>query len=157
MTSRTGSDLWAVVARRWPTTPPSALRSSLSLTRPAAASQVPTAHYAVSAVESDGRINDRSAVRALGWERGVGVRFVVHPDAIVVVRDNDAPTRLTQFGHLRLPTSVRRVSGLVPVDRLMLVALIEDGVLLLLAPQTVDAMVATYVARAGVASNGHAA
>ncbi|WP_247678050.1 AbrB/MazE/SpoVT family DNA-binding domain-containing protein [Micromonospora sp. C72] len=97
--------------------------------------------YSLAAVDSSGRIADRTVIRALGW--GPGTRLHIHEaSGVIVVRlDRQGVFTVTGQGHLHLPAAVRHWCGLTAGDRVLLAANAADGLLVLHPPAALDAMV----------------
>jgi hypothetical protein len=98
--------------------------------------------YGLSAVDAGGRIADRAVVAALGWEPGrrLEVRAV---RAVVTIRAAVAGSAcVSSQGYLRLPAVVRRLCGLGPGDRVLLVADPQKRMVRVYPPATLDRLFA---------------
>jgi hypothetical protein len=94
--------------------------------------------YGLAVVDCRGRVADHTVVTAFGWVPGTRLD----------VRECGGTARppprragffsVTKQGHLRLPASVRHCCGLVPGDRVLLVADPHRGVLIVHPPAVLD-------------------
>jgi hypothetical protein len=101
-------------------------------------------HHVVTAMDSRGRLADRSSLRVLHWGSGLRLDISsVHGVVIVVARGGGGHT-VTRQGHLRLPLPIRRSCGLNGGDRLLLVAFPDRGLLLAYTTAAVNAMILAY-------------
>jgi bifunctional DNA-binding transcriptional regulator/antitoxin component of YhaV-PrlF toxin-antitoxin module len=75
--------------------------------------------YAVTALDRNGRLADRSVLTFLGWTAGQAVEVTVTDEQFVIVRAG-VGSRINRRGHLQLPLHVRRTSGLGPGDRVLM-------------------------------------
>jgi hypothetical protein len=105
---------------------------------------------AVTTVDRDGRLADRSPVTYVGWSAGQTVQLHVEPGPVIVVRPG-AGIPISRRGHLRLPVSVRRRCRIAVGDRLLVVAHQRPGELLVVGTATVDVLVTTLLRDAGQA------
>ncbi|MGA3524381.1 AbrB/MazE/SpoVT family DNA-binding domain-containing protein [Melissospora conviva] len=97
--------------------------------------------YGLAAIDSSGRIPDRTVIRALG--RGPGTRLHIREGlgVIVVGLDRQGVFTVTGQGHLHLPGTVRHWCGLATGDRVLLAANPADDLLVVHPPAALDAMV----------------
>lgn len=100
--------------------------------------------YAVTRIDINGRLGDRSLLQTLGWEAGHPVAVSLAAGAIMVTSRPGSRETLTSQGHLRLPTSVRRGCRLKPGDRLLLAAHPDAELLVAYTPSALDQMVLSY-------------
>jgi hypothetical protein len=75
--------------------------------------------YAVTSLDGNGRLADRSVLRFLGWTAGQAVEMAVTEEQIVIVRVG-VGSRINRRGHLRLILPVRLTCGLGPGDRVLM-------------------------------------
>lgn len=104
----------------------------------------PSAHYTVSAMDTWGRLADRSSVTALGWRPGLHLALTARPTAVVAAPDPLGRDAITMQGHVRLPASLRHLFGLAAGDRLLVVACPDRGFLVIHPIAVLDAMVLAY-------------
>lgn len=103
-----------------------------------------TTYYAVSSIDVNGRLGDRSPLQTLGWGPGHPVAVSLASGTIVVASQPRSRVTVTRQGHLRLPTSVRRACRLEPGDRLLLAAYPDRDLLVAYTASTLDHMLLTY-------------
>lgn len=82
----------------------------------------PSFYYALTPIDSRGRLADRSAIRAVGWPPGQPVTISVIREIIVVMSRPDGGESITRQGHLRLPARIRHTCRLVSGARLLIAA-----------------------------------
>jgi hypothetical protein len=99
--------------------------------------------YAVSTVDTWGRLADRSALLKLGWRPGTAIAIAVTGDVIAVTVQCNGSRRIAPQGYLRLPASVRSAAHVRAGDRLLLAAHLDQGLLIAYPPAVLDAMVST--------------
>ncbi|MGC4903927.1 AbrB/MazE/SpoVT family DNA-binding domain-containing protein [Micromonospora echinospora] len=97
--------------------------------------------YGLAAIDSSGRIADRTVIRALGWGPGTRLHIREGSGVIVVRSDRQGVFTVTSQGHLHLPAAVRHWCGLAAGDRVLLAASPADGLLVVHPPAALDAMV----------------
>ncbi|GAA3989617.1 hypothetical protein GCM10022247_05290 [Allokutzneria multivorans] len=78
--------------------------------------------YGLAAVDCRGRVADRVVMTALRWKPGMRLDIHEARGLLVVQAALGGVFAVTKQGHLRLPASVRHCCGLVPGDRVLLVA-----------------------------------
>jgi hypothetical protein len=101
-------------------------------------------YYAVSSIDVNGRLGDRSPLQTLGWGPGHPVAVSLVSDAIVVASQPRSRVTVTRQGHLRLPTSVRRACRLKPGDRLLLAAYPDRDLLVAYTASALDLLLLTH-------------
>ncbi|WP_143234473.1 AbrB/MazE/SpoVT family DNA-binding domain-containing protein [Paractinoplanes atraurantiacus] len=99
-------------------------------------------HYALTACDRQGRLADRSAINALGWEPHQRVAIEVGAQRILVQPDDSARQALTREGFLRLPAAVRHRYGMRAGDRLLLAAVPDQNALLICFAAILDDLLA---------------
>jgi hypothetical protein len=104
----------------------------------------PSAHYTVSAMDTWGRLADRSSVTALGWRPGLHLALTARPTAVVAAPDPLGRDAITRQGHVRLPASLRHLFGLAAGDRLLVAACPDRGFLVIHPIAVLDAMVLAH-------------
>jgi hypothetical protein len=82
----------------------------------------PTARYAMTSCDRQGRLADRSCVKAMGWTPNQPVALTAGHDIIVVRATSDGRQALTGHGFLRLPAAIRHRCHLRTGDRLLVAA-----------------------------------
>ncbi len=87
-----------------------------------------------------GRLADRAALRALGWQAGTRLDIRAIGGLLVIHADPLGRSRVTGAGHLRLPAPVRHRYGLRGGDRVLLAADPARSRLVLHPPAALDAM-----------------
>ncbi|WP_422742405.1 hypothetical protein ACN27B_29090 [Micromonospora sp. WMMD754] len=97
--------------------------------------------YGLAAIDSSGRIADRTVIRALGWMPGTRLYIREGAGVIVVRLDRQGVFTVSGQGHLHLPAAVRHWCGLTAGDRVFLAANPADGLLVVHPPSALDAMV----------------
>ncbi len=108
--------------------------------------------YGLAAVDSTGRVVDRTITQALGWTPGIRLHIRLCGDLIVVDADVHGAFAISGQGHVRLPARVRQWCGLSTGDRVLLVADPAMQRLVVHPPGALDAMIA--VAHAQVPGRG---
>jgi hypothetical protein len=104
----------------------------------------PSAHYVVTAMDTWGRLADRSSVASLGWRPGVRLALTVTQSAVVAAPNPEGREAVTRQGHLRLPAPIRHLFRLAAGDRLLLAACHDRGFLVVYPIAILDAMVLAY-------------
>lgn len=99
--------------------------------------------YAMTPIDRDGRLADRSVVAYLGWIADWTVAWNVESGPIVIARSG-AGAHVDRRGHLRLPLALRRVCRIASGDRVLLAANREADELLV-----IPSWVLTRMIRAG--------
>jgi hypothetical protein len=84
-------------------------------------------YCAVTPIDNRGRLADRSPVRAVGWAPSQPITIAVTSERVLIVRP-DGPHSITRQGHLRIPTPIRHLCGIVPGDRFLTVAMSDSNV-----------------------------
>jgi hypothetical protein len=102
--------------------------------------------YAISSIDVWGRIADRSCLRTLGWYAGLAIATFVIGDAVAVAPRPNAALTIGQQGHVRLPAETRRACRIDTDDRLFLLAVHHQELLLVLTMATLDVMVNRHFA-----------
>jgi hypothetical protein len=100
--------------------------------------------WATVTMDRDGRLADTFLFRALGWDPGLYLDIRINYGLVLAFPDPGGLFRMPRPGRLRLPTAVRRRSGLVPGDRLLLTATRDVGMLTVHPPDAVTRMVADF-------------
>jgi hypothetical protein len=119
-------------------------RQGLPVPKPWTPPGTPSAHYTVSAMDTWGRLADRSSVTALRWRPGLHLALTVRPAAVVATPDPVGRDAITMQGHMRLPASLRHLFGLTAGDRFLLVACPDRGFLAIHPIAVLDAMVLAH-------------
>ncbi|WP_203919735.1 hypothetical protein [Rugosimonospora africana] len=101
------------------------------------------ARYAVTSVDDDGRLADRSILTFLGWAPGQPIDLAIEPGPIVDVRLN-GNTAINSRGFLRIPLPLRRRCGIAPRDRVLVAAYQRPQELLIIPMSTADDLVRAY-------------
>jgi hypothetical protein len=112
----------------------------LPLARLAAGVRSVAVVYGVAAVDCRGRIADRLVTGALGWAPGMRLSIREDRGLILLAGDERGVFSLTPQGHIRLPVGVRRWCALAAGDRVLLVAVPQQGSLVVFPPAAVDDM-----------------
>lgn len=97
-----------------------------------------TAVYGLAAVDCRGRIAEHAVVHALGWAPGTRLDIHETRGLLLIRTDGCGVFSVTKQGHLRLPAPVRHYCGLVPGDRVLLVAEPERDLLIVHPPAALD-------------------
>ncbi len=100
--------------------------------------------YGFAAIDCNGRVAENTVIRALGWAPGTRLDIREGSGLVLVRADRQGVFSMTRQGHLRLPAAVRHWCGLVPGDRVLLVADPSDGLLVVHPPAALDAMVSQF-------------
>ncbi|MBP2471186.1 bifunctional DNA-binding transcriptional regulator/antitoxin component of YhaV-PrlF toxin-antitoxin module [Crossiella equi] len=85
----------------------------------------PTMYYGMGALDGSGRICNRAALDALGWQAGDRVEVTVRAGSIVVSPSPEGLFEIWGWGartYVTVPLSARRLLGLAPGDQVLLVA-----------------------------------
>jgi hypothetical protein len=138
-------DLWSALTTRRRS--PQLGAGGLPVARLALLGRSSSTYYTVTTIDGRGRIADGSPMRRLQWPPGLPVNMTVVREAIIVVSRNDGRQAVTRQGHLRLPVEVRRACRLVAGDRLLVLASLGRGFLVVQTMSTLDGMVLAYHAR----------
>jgi hypothetical protein len=101
-------------------------------------------YYAVSSIDVNGRLGDRSPLQTLGWGPGHPVAVSLTSGTIVVASQSRSRVTVTRQGHLRLPSSVQRACRLKPGDRLLLAACPDRDLLVAYTASALDHILLTY-------------
>lgn len=125
------------------TAPVATSNQALPVTRLAARSDR-SAVYGLAAVDGRGRLANGAVLAALGWRSSVRLDIRESRGLILITATTNGRHRLTLRGHLALPRSVRRWCGLATGARVLLVAELEEGLLVAYPPAALDAMVAGF-------------
>jgi hypothetical protein len=113
---------------------------AVSLTMPKRAA---LAYYAITTMEVDGRLGDRSPQRTLNWQPGLRIDMAPMAGVVVIRPDLNGTGAIGPQGYLRLPARVRRVCQLATGDRLLVAARTDAGVLLIYTMANLDTMILT--------------
>ncbi|SHG73255.1 AbrB/MazE/SpoVT family DNA-binding domain-containing protein [Streptoalloteichus hindustanus] len=97
--------------------------------------------YGLAAVDTRGRVADQITVRALGWAPGTRLNLHEAQGLLVIQPDPEGVSIVGGQGYLRLPAPVRHWFGLVPGDRVLLVADPARGRLVVHPPSSLDALI----------------
>jgi len=100
--------------------------------------------YAVTTVDSRGRLADRSPLRVLGWPPLSRVSIDTVRGELIIIRRCDGPDTITGQGHVRLPARIRHLCRLEPCERLLVAAFPTHDVLALYTDAALDAMLLGY-------------
>lgn len=103
-----------------------------------------TACYAVTAVDSRGRLADRSPLRVLGWPPLSRVSIGTFKGEMIIIRRCDGPDTITGQGHVRLPARIRHLCRLEPGCRVLVAAFPTCDVLAVYTVSALDAMLLAY-------------
>jgi hypothetical protein len=96
--------------------------------------------YGLAVLDRYGRVADSAVLRALAWGPGQALALTLIAGSVLAVPGPDAPVRVGNDGHLRLPIGVRRACHLTAGDRVLLVAEPGAGRLLLHPPAALTAL-----------------
>ncbi len=99
---------------------------------------------AVAAVDTRGRVSDRSVVQALGWREDQRLEMRAVPGSVVVRASDNGLFTLTSQGYLRLPAAARHWCALVPGERVLLASDRRQDAVIIHTMSTVWALVAEY-------------
>ncbi|MET9031123.1 hypothetical protein ABZW96_36860 [Nocardia sp. NPDC004168] len=107
-------------------------------------SPVGVAHCATATIDQRGRVSDRSAIRKLGWHPGHPVT-ISHQDQLAVVHPaDDGRWTVGPTGYIHLPANIRHACGMQSGDRLLLVASLTHGRLVVYTTPLVAAALAQF-------------
>ncbi|MEU7925064.1 hypothetical protein [Micromonospora sp. NPDC049107] len=118
-----------------------AARQPLPLVELFSGSRDRTSFTATSSIDDRGTLTDRAAVKELGWAPGTTVSISTLPEAGIVIIRRSGSDAVSGRGHLRLPARVRHRLRLSAGDRLLLLALVHDDILLAYLASAIDRMV----------------
>jgi bifunctional DNA-binding transcriptional regulator/antitoxin component of YhaV-PrlF toxin-antitoxin module len=100
--------------------------------------------YGLTAVDSRGRVSDKSVTRALGWQPGDPLSLRVTDGLIIVVAVAEGQLAVSNQGRVHLPAAARHACRITPGDRVLLAAEPADGVLVVHPLATLDAMISRF-------------
>ncbi|MDP9792926.1 hypothetical protein J2S43_001438 [Catenuloplanes nepalensis] len=103
--------------------------------------------YAMTTLDSAGRLADRSPLIALGWLPGTRLKISVHHHVLIVEADSAGTAAVTARCRLQLPASVRHRCRLSSGDRVLTAAWPDHGLLVLYPKPTLDALLLEYHGR----------
>lgn len=98
--------------------------------------------YGIRAVDTNGRVADKSVLCALGWCPGDNLTWRVNGGLIVIARPGYGKRGVTKYGHLWLPAEQRRATRIRLGDRVLLAADPDQGLLVVYPPHVLDEMAA---------------
>lgn len=124
--------------------PLTGVTSGLPMAQLLDAGRASSAYYALTVVDARGRLADRSALRALGWEPRHRITLGLRPGVVLVQSHPDGAQMITGQGHLRFPVTVRRGCGLAAGDHLLLAAHPKQELLVAYTMATLDRMILDY-------------
>ncbi|MFD3596436.1 AbrB/MazE/SpoVT family DNA-binding domain-containing protein [Nocardia sp. NPDC058640] len=87
----------------------------------------PNRHLAISAVDINGRLGDRSALKSLQWLPRDPVSCRVANGLVVVSRTPGSSATIDRRGYLQLPADIRHCVGIGVNDRVLVVTVEEPG------------------------------
>jgi hypothetical protein len=99
--------------------------------------------YGFAVVNDRGRIAAQSVVQTLGWQPGTPLSIRERAGLVVVTADPGGGSRLTGDGHVRLPVTIRRWCGVEAGSRVLLVADLVGGRLVVHPAASLDMMVSS--------------
>lgn len=103
------------------------------------------ARYCVATtVDYRGRLADRTPLKIMGWEPGTPITISMLPNAGIIIVRRGGVDVVTRQWHLRLPPNIRHGCRIRTGDRLLVVAHLDDGVLVAYTPFAIDAMASDY-------------
>jgi hypothetical protein len=100
--------------------------------------------YGMARVDSSGRVCDRSIVRALGWQAGHRLAVNVVGDAVVFRPDPRAVLVMPSKRYVPIPAAARVRCGIGAGDRVLLVAEVDQSVLVVYSLWAVDGLLAQH-------------
>jgi hypothetical protein len=95
-------------------------------------------------VDYRGRLADRTPLKVMGWAPAVGITVSMIPNAGIIIVARGGADAVTRQGHLRLPPNIRHGCRIRTGDRLVVVAHLDEGVLVGYTPFAMDAMASAY-------------
>lgn len=99
---------------------------------------------AVTPVDSSGRLGDRAPLLSLGWLKGRTLDIACQDGAVAVTARRGGRWKVTRQGHLLLPSAIRRSCGIAVGDRLLVLAYLDRGSLMVYTMGALELMVALY-------------
>lgn len=108
-----------------------------------------TAVHSIRIVDGNGRIGDRAALAALGWEPGDLLSWRVVGGLVVINRRNFGKQGVWKSGYLSLPARAREAAGIAIGDRVLLAADLDLGLLVVYPAQVLDDILARRFAEGG--------
>lgn len=96
--------------------------------------------YAMSAVDTHGRIAARSVVQVLPWKPMTRLAMQERAGLILVTADQTGAAAVTREGHLRVPAALRSWCTLAARSRVLLAANPDAGYLVIHPPADLDVM-----------------
>jgi hypothetical protein len=100
--------------------------------------------FGLATLDCNGRLADGALVAALGWGVQTRLDIRVRAGLVLIQPDPHAVFRLTRSGHVRLPANVRDWCALATGDRVLLIADLEAGLLVLHPPAALTTMVSQF-------------
>ncbi|MFI6166444.1 AbrB/MazE/SpoVT family DNA-binding domain-containing protein [Nocardia sp. NPDC051052] len=91
--------------------------------------------FAVSIINDRSRVCGPRVFEAMGWLAGTVVGFVCVGDVITIGAVEWGRSVIDRRGHVRLPAEMRRDAGIEAGDPVLLVAMPEEGLVVVLGPQ----------------------
>ena len=79
--------------------------------------------YGIGRIDSSGRIADRTAIDALGWQGGDWLTLTVDAGVVTARRDADGMVTLPASAYIAIPAALRHRCGLEAGDQVLLAAL----------------------------------
>ncbi|AUI64453.1 hypothetical protein B1H26_18535 [Amycolatopsis sp. BJA-103] len=98
----------------------------------------------IAVLDAGGRLQDRGAVAALGWNTGDRLLITLVKTTVVIHRRADGVFVMPRKPYVCLPATVRRACGVDAGARMLLVADAEHDVLVVHPGSVVQAMLRTF-------------
>jgi bifunctional DNA-binding transcriptional regulator/antitoxin component of YhaV-PrlF toxin-antitoxin module len=100
--------------------------------------------FSTALLDTSGRIQDRGIVTALGWKPGDRLLITQIRSSAVICRRGDGIFRMTSKPYVVLPAPVRHGCGVLVGSRVLLVADLEQDVLVVHPEHVVHAMLRDF-------------
>jgi bifunctional DNA-binding transcriptional regulator/antitoxin component of YhaV-PrlF toxin-antitoxin module len=91
-----------------------------------------------------GRLAEATVVRALGWDVGTRLDIRVRAGLVLITADPHAVFRVTQPGQVRIPAGARDWCDLTAGHRVLLIADLDAGLLVVHPPAALTAMISQF-------------
>ena len=118
---------------------------SLPLPGLAKPQRITTARYALTTSDRQGRLADRSPIKALGWAPHQPIFITGAPDTIVIRAATNGHETLTRQGFLQLPAVIRHLYHIHTGDQLLIAAYHDHDLALVCTVAALDHMIDSRV------------
>jgi hypothetical protein len=106
------------------------------------------ADFSLRPIDTHGRVMDRRLVTSMGWQPGDQLQWRIDASLVVLSRGDGGTVTITRNGHLRLPAKLRHAAGAQIGERILLVAPVTRGLLVIVPLHMLDEMVIAHISDA---------